>query len=111
MAKTTDPETRPGGRDVTTAEPAVQKRAKRFTSRRVVTGGPAPADHRKKILGRASHVLKRAYARIARRPGPRSGLPGEQTFSLPGEDMEAFFEAQRNAGRASRALLNRQRQY
>jgi hypothetical protein len=96
---------------VATAEPAVQKRVKRFTSSRVVTGGRAAANHGKKVLGGASHVLKRAYVRIARRAGSRSDVSAEQTFALPGEDMEAFFEAQKNAGRASRALLNRQRQY
>jgi hypothetical protein len=77
----------------------------------VTKADDAPAGHRKKVVGSGSHLLKRAYARIARRPEPRPDLPGEQPFAPVGDDMEAFFEAQKNAGRASRALLNRQRQY
>jgi hypothetical protein len=109
MPKTTGPETHLGSWDVPKAEPAVQKRVKRFTSRRVVERGPAPADHGNRALAGASHVLKRAYARMTRRPGP--GHPGKQPIAPVGEDLEAFFAAQKNAGRASRALLSRQRQY
>jgi len=111
MAKTTGPETHPGSWDVATAESAVQKHVKRLTSRRVMQAGAALAGHRKKVFGVGSLVLKRAYARIARRPGRGSDYPGEQPFAPVGDDMEAFFEAQKNAGRASRSLLSRQRQY
>jgi hypothetical protein len=111
MAKTTGPETHLGSWDVTTAEPASQKRVKRLTSRRVKKAGASLAGHRKKVLGIGSLVLKRAYARIAQLSGPGTDHPGEQRFAPVGEDMEAFFEAQKNAGRASRALLSRQRQY
>jgi hypothetical protein len=111
MAKTTGPETHPGNWDVTTAEPASRKRVKRLTSRRVTKAGTALASHRKKVLGIGSLVLKRAYARITRLSGPGTDHLGKQPFAPVGEDMEAFFEAQKNAGRASRALLSRQRQY
>ncbi|HEX8321767.1 hypothetical protein [Longimicrobium sp.] len=96
---------------MTNVEAVPQKRVKRFTSRRVVEGGPAPAGHGKKVLGGASRVLKRAYARITRRSGRGPDHPGERPLAPVGEDMEAFFEAQKNASRASRALLSRQRQY
>jgi len=110
MAKTTGPETHPGW-DVAKVEPAAPKRVKRLMSRRVIHDGAARADHGKKVQGSASHVLKRAYARIARRLGPGTNDVGELRIDYPGEDMDAFLEAQKSAGRASRALLNRQRQY
>lgn len=111
MAKTTGPETHLGSWDVANVEPAPQKRVKRLTSGRGLKGSAAPAGHAKQVLRGASHVLKRAYARIARRPQPGTNDAGEPPIGHPGEDMDAFLEAQMNAGRASRALLNRQRQY